>query len=273
MPESPEVAVIVEQIDSMVGGKSIQSVEIVSGRYMRHGPPKGLFDLPDEPLLIDSVSAKGKFIYFTLGQGWYIFNSLGMTGTWSVDPVSTRIKHGHVRFHLDDESVLTFIDSRNFGTLKFVNGRTELCRKLDNLGWDPLRDDVIPDRWLLDRVFKKPDRNVTQILMDQKIFAGVGNYIKAEALYRACISPRRSAIEIKADEWIHLCEQVRAVIKESFDAKGTTIRNYRDARGKEGSFQNFLRVYGRKTDPNGNQVIKEKTPDKRTTHWVPEIQV
>jgi formamidopyrimidine-DNA glycosylase len=73
-------------------------------------------------------------------------------------------------------------------------------------------------------------------------------------------------------EWINLCEQIRAVISESLAAKGTTIRDYRDALGESGSFQNFLRVYGRKKDPAGNNVIRETTPDKRTTHWVPEIQ-
>ena len=169
MPESPEVAVIVNQLNESVAGKSILSVEILSGRYARKGPPPGFEDLPEEPLLIDSVSAKGKFIYFTLGQGWYIFNTLGMTGTWSVDPVNVRYKHGHIRFHLDDGNVMTFIDTRNFGTMKFVSDRAVLNKKLNELGWDPLRTNEVPEAWLLKRVFKKPNRNVTEILMDQKI--------------------------------------------------------------------------------------------------------
>ena len=31
-------------------------------------------------------------------------------------------------------------------------------------------------------------------------------------------------------------------------------------------------VYVRPKDPQGRTVIKEETPDGRTTHWVPEIQ-
>lgn len=275
MPEGPEVRVIVEQLNSQVRGRTIQSIEIVGGRYARKGPPPGFDHLPDAPLLIKSVSSKGKFIYFslfTLGEDWHIFNTLGMSGTWSVDPVNVRYKHGHVRFHLDDGNVMTFIDTRNFGTLKFSPGYTELNKKLDELGWDPLRTNEVPEAWILKRVFKKPNRNVTEILMDQKIFAGVGNYIKAEVLYRAQISPHRKAFEIQDMEWINLCDQIRAVVSESLAAKGTTIRDYRDALGESGSFQNFLRVYGRKVDPGGNSVVRETTPDKRTTHWVPEIQ-
>jgi formamidopyrimidine-DNA glycosylase len=270
MPEGPEVRVIVDQLSKQIKGKAIEKIEIVSGRYTRHGPPPGFDKLP-MPIIVNEVSSKGKFIFFELSDGWHIFNSLGMSGTWGVFPVTHKIKHARMRFHFRDGGVLTFIDPRNFGTVKFVHGRTLLTEKLQTLGWDPLRDDLIFDD-VLKKVRMKPTRNVTKILMDQTLFAGVGNYIKAEALYRAQISPHRTVCEIDDLEWENLCDQISIIMQESLEARGTTIRDYRDTNGDAGKFQNLLRVYGKKKDPIGNEVVKEKTPDKRTTHWVPTIQ-
>jgi formamidopyrimidine-DNA glycosylase len=53
---------------------------------------------------------------------------------------------------------------------------------------------------------------------------------------------------------------------------GATLATYRDADGKIGEFSRRFAVYNQKTDPEGRTVIKENTKDKRTTHWVPEVQ-
>jgi len=42
--------------------------------------------------------------------------------------------------------------------------------------------------------------------------------------------------------------------------------------GDAGEFSRKFAVYGQKTDPQGNEVVKEKTRDGRVTHWVPDIQ-
>ena len=46
-----------------------------------------------------------------------------------------------------------------------------------------------------------------------------------------------------------------------------------DFDNEEGEATDFFNVYSKKIDPLGNQVIKEETPDKRTTHWSPGRQV
>jgi formamidopyrimidine-DNA glycosylase len=58
----------------------------------------------------------------------------------------------------------------------------------------------------------------------------------------------------------------------SYHYGGATISTYRDGNGKEGLYNRRFAVYNQKTDPFGNKVIKEKTLDNRTTHWVPEHQ-
>jgi formamidopyrimidine-DNA glycosylase len=63
------------------------------------------------------------------------------------------------------------------------------------------------------------------------------------------------------------------VMKESYKYQGATILTYKDAYGAEGKYSSCFKVYGQKTDPLGNKIVTEETPDKRTIHWCPTIQV
>ena len=62
------------------------------------------------------------------------------------------------------------------------------------------------------------------------------------------------------------------MLRESFRSGGATIRTYENFDGSLGQYTQKFLVYNQKKDPIGNVVIKEKTSDGRTTHWVPEIQ-
>ena len=54
--------------------------------------------------------------------------------------------------------------------------------------------------------------------------------------------------------------------------RGATIKSYADFYGDVGTATDRFLVYGKKFDPNGNPVVREKTADGRTTHWVPKVQ-
>jgi formamidopyrimidine-DNA glycosylase len=267
MPEGPEVLTIVTQLKPQLLDKVIVDAQIVSGRYVRHGEPEGWTVLKAQPKIVD-LNCKGKFIWFTLENDWYLFNTLGMTGSWGVFEGDEQRAHERVRFQLTDGE-LSFMDVRNFGTLKFVRGKSSLDKKLTELGWDPLGTSCPPQTR---QNVMESDRTLAEILMDQKVFAGVGNYVKAESLYRAKLSPWRKGVSISSEEFTDLCDQICDVMRESFVARGTTIRDYRDAMGEGGSFQNQLRVYGKTVDPAGNVIKRETTPDGRTTFWVPTYQ-
>ena len=105
--------------------------------------------------------------------------------------------------------------------------------------------------------------------MDQKNVSGIGNYLKAECLYDAKISPHRFCCDITTEESNRLFDSCRRIIQLSYQTGGATIKNYRKPNGKKGLYSQRFAVYNQKTAPCGNEVIKEKTLDKRTTHWCP----
>ena len=63
MPEGPEVKKVVDYLQTF-SGLFLQDIGIVSGRYVRHGPFDGYYDLKQTmPLKILTVNCRGKFIY------------------------------------------------------------------------------------------------------------------------------------------------------------------------------------------------------------------
>ena len=266
-PEGPEVKRITDQLNEQLSGSTITGIDILSGRYTKK-LPQGYSEFENNiPYTINAVNCKGKFIYFSVGANdWYIWNTLGMSGSWSKEPS----KHARVRFDLYGKHIY-FIDMRNFGTLKFVHGKKELEKKLKSLGPDMLAEDL-PDskfKWFLKNAGAKTS---VEFLMNQKNISGVGNYIKAEALYLAKISPHRACYKITPQEAEDLNRAIKSVIRTSYETGGSTFKTYADFNGEVGTFSDRFMVYRQKKDPLGNDVIKQETDDKRTTHWVPAVQ-
>ena len=73
----------------------------------------------------------------------------------------------------------------------------------------------------------------------------IGNIYADESLFRAGIDPRRPAGELSEAEADRLRRAVQEVLRESIAQCGSPIRDYRDANGNVGAFQNTFFVYGR----------------------------
>lgn len=271
MPELPEVARTALSINQRINGKMLTEVIIHSGRYMRHGDPVGLAKFREElPAKVDEVTFCGKLILFQFtgksGKKWWAWNTLGMSGGWRSD----HTKHGHIEFKTEDISVF-FTDARNFGTMKFIDDIEQTKKKIKSIGPNHLAD-IISDELFKERLMKLPKATMPEVLMNQSLIGGIGNYIKAEVLYRARVSPHRIVESLTDSEFSALNKATEEVVKASFANRGATISTYKGMDGEDGDFVFSFKVYGRETCENGYEVKREQTLDGRTTHWVPQIQ-
>ena len=267
MPEGPECRRYAMFLGESIGGEVLQEVEIVSGRYSKKELP-GLEEFRSRlPLKVQGVGVHGKFIYFIFQDKSSMWSTLGMTGAWQKEPT----QHTRVALRFANGKQAYFNDMRNFGTIKFSSDPKQLASKLASFGPDMLAEDVNNDLFITS-IRKKDDVNITKALMDQSVVAGVGNYVKAEALYLARISPFKKVSDLSDANLKILNKSIKSVMRESFQTGGATINSYRDFYGEIGNYSSRFLVYNQKNDPDGNIVKKDKTPDGRTTHWVPEIQ-
>ena len=266
MPEGPECRRMSLQLSEEVSNKNLVDISVESGRYTKK-PIEGMEKILQEtPLKIRGTGVHGKFIFFLLDNEWSIWNTLGMTGGWSRKPT----KHARVRLVLEDGPIF-YNDTRNFGTLKFVQGKQPIIDKLNSLGPDLLAEECA-DEVFVNSLRRKDKKTIVEALMDQTVVSGVGNYVKAEALYLAKISPHRTVSSLTNSELCDLNAAVRSVLVNSFESGGATLQSYQDFYGEVGDATQRFAVYGRKADPEGRDIIKEQTKDGRTTHWVPAIQ-
>ena len=276
MPEGPEVKKTVDGLREAVENREIYSLSPMSGRYSRKDFP-GFKDFCEHyPRLVTGVGCKGKFIYFLFADGSSLWNTLGMTGYWS----QAERKHSRIRMFIKEDGqeesrgdALFYNDMRNFGTFKYVKTYEELEKKLASIGPDVLSD---PPSF---REFKncllkgkRAEKTIAENIMNQSIVSGIGNYLKAEILYDCKVSPHRACASLSDSDLKRILESSIRITNLSYDLGGATIKNYRNTSGKEGVYTRRFAVYNQDNDPHGNKVTKEVTKDKRTTHWVPELQ-
>lgn len=287
MPEIAEVALTAEILEKYFKNKTLLAFDFISGRYTKKSP-EGYDDFMEAlPLKVKKINSRGKFLWFELynpkektEKSWYIWNTFGLTGLWSLyEP-----EHARAMLAFKNEEVAFFSDTRNFGTLKFSTDKKALKKKLESLSPDFLKDDDF-DLYKINK-YKIP---IVKILMDQKkIGSGIGNYLVAEILYRAKLSPHRKGNSLTSDEIDNLEYWIKYVIKLSYvdnhigymvnleeEAQKLKRTNYHpDIKLKEKTFE-FL-IYHKKEDPFGNKIKAEKIigsgKNKRTTYWVPAVQ-
>jgi len=269
MPEGPEVATMARQLKDRLIAERVVDTQILSGRYLRHGPPEGWEDMRRQlPTAVGDIRVRGKLIHMDLGST-HILSTLGMTGWWSF---TTGDKHERVRFTTASGITFSLNDPRNFGAIS-VADQAEVDRRMSQFGPDLLNEQVTLGMFYERLSLKKNlEKTIAEVLMDQRVLAGIGNYLKAEVLYHSRVSPWRKVKDLADEEVVDLHDNAVRLINLSYNMGGATIQNYRQPDDSGGLYSRRFAVYGQEADPHGNAVIREKTPEGRTTHWVPELQ-
>ena len=269
MPEGPEVKSMVLQLNKFLSGKTLHQIVLHSGRYSKKSPDNFNDFIKILPLKILEVRNKGKFIWFQFEGGWTMWNTLGMTGGWNL----SKSKHSHYEFILGNGESIWFNDMRNFGTIKFCSNDNDFRKKIGSLGPDVLEPEFTLDVFtkIMTQV-KLKDKTIPEIFMNQKYLSGIGNYLKSEILYESKISPLRTLEFLSQKDLEILFKNIVKISNNSLKAGGATIRNYSNIDDETGKYVFQFKVYQQKKDPYGFNVIKIETKDKRTTHWVKEVQ-
>ncbi|MBW3086861.1 Endonuclease 8 1 [Austwickia sp. TVS 96-490-7B] len=175
--------------------------EVFADRTTYSSSPQGRFAasaalITGRPL--DVAEAYGKHLFCHFGAD-IVHVHLGMAGKTTLQHADVtdgdRPVVGAVRWRLENDQ--SWCDLRGPAICELID-ETARHKVLARLGPDPLRADADPERaW--DRL-RRSRRSTAELLMDQKIFAGVGNIFRAEVLYRAAMDPMRPGSSLTRDE-------------------------------------------------------------------------
>jgi formamidopyrimidine-DNA glycosylase len=249
LPELPEVETVRRSAERFLKGNAVASVrlarrDVVRGSWRRFPLLEGA--------TIARVVRHGKNLAILAEDGRALGVHLGMTGQLLCLPAgarATRTDHVHATWRLERRGELIgrllFRDPRRFGGLETFEDEASLRERWARLGPDA----ATVGGEALRAALGGSKRPVKAGLLDQEAVAGIGNIYADEALFAARIHPLRRCDALTGEEWESLAREVRRVLAEAIEARGSTLRDYRDAEGAAGSFQTRHLVYGRAGAP------------------------
>jgi formamidopyrimidine-DNA glycosylase len=288
MPELPEVETVVRQLEPEVEGRRIARLEILDPRWSRPVAPAELGSQVDGSQ-IEELGRRGKYILMRLDRGRTLVMHLRMTGNLIlregdavIDPSegrrlyeserSTEERHLRARFVLDDGRELWFTDPRRFGEA-FLLDDGKLEERFAKLGIEPFSPQFTAEA--LGAMAAGRTAPLKSFLLDQSGVAGVGNIYADEALFRAGLHPLSPAGSMRSEHLEALCDGVVAALQAGVEAGGSSIDDYRDARGEKGTMQEEFLVHTREGQPcpRCEGEIVRIVVAGRSTYFCPSCQV
>ncbi len=252
MPELPEVETVCRGLRGLVQDHKL--IEVVVRRRDLRIPIPIDFELRLTGRTVLRLERRAKYILGFLDSDDVLIAHLGMSGRLfgyrSDDPKrpTAAEKHDHVWLHTDQGSLICFNDPRRFGLMTLAPAATISEHPLfKELGIEPLSDALSPQ--FLRNALRTRQVPIKVALLDQSVIVGIGNIYASEILHRAHIAPQRPASGLGSEEQKALCRSIAAILRKAIDAGGSTLRDYVQADGELGGFQNLFAVYDREGQP------------------------
>lgn len=204
----------------------------------------------------------GKNLFFILDNDNVLYMHFGMTGFLSL----MKTKYSKFFFTFYNDKKIFYNTIRNFGKFKIIT-KDIFLDKINKIGDDIMLLDS--NKFIeLFKHNKKKKYHLLKYLMDQKHFSGIGNYIKNEVLYDCKIfNPDIYIKDLNIIKIKKLFLSIKKIIDLSLKNNGCTIKDFKNLDGSKGNYQNLFRIYNKK-QIKGNEVIKMKFKDNRTTHCI-----
>ena len=266
MPELPEIETIIRSLKPLAGLR-IEHLEVINPVVLRcqEFPPE---DVKGKTIV--DITRRGKFIVIETREGLALVVHLGMSGRFYLANSRTpRAKHTHAVLLLQNGQELRYHDPRRFGGLWLTR---DSCRVVSRLGIEPLDSGLTVE--YLSEMLGRRKTAIKNLLLNQKVIAGIGNIYADEILHRAGIKPDRLANSLSPAEINSLHQAIVHTLELGIAHRGTTFRDYRDGLNLPGGFQNLLQVYGREGHPcpTCGQPISRIVIGGRSSHYCPCCQ-
>jgi formamidopyrimidine-DNA glycosylase len=291
MPELPEVETIRRQLAPEVARRRISAVRVLDERWTRPLAPRRL-ERAVAGRAIEGVERRGKWLVLRLEGERALVMHLRMTGNLLLRPADItgeeaaldlmearklggprlyeshpQARHLRAVIALDDGSELWFTDARRFGHAAVLDTDELEEFFLSRVGIEPLSEELTPET--LHRLASGRTAPLKSFLLSQTGIAGIGNIYADEALFRARLHPLSPAGSMRLEHCEDLCEGIVAALEAGLDRGGSSIDDYRDARGERGTMQDEFLVHTREGQacPRCGEEIRRLVVTGRSTYF------
>lgn len=269
MPELPEVETTRKGIQPYIEQQVVVTVNVRQPK-MRWPVPDEIHQMEGQK--VESVKRRGKYLLVETLKGTALIH-LGMSGSLRVVEAGDAYeKHDHVEFIIENNKAIRLRDPRRFGAVLWTTKNPLKHKLIRSLGPEPLSEDFNAD-YLFQRS-RNRSVSIKQFIMNGQIVVGVGNIYACESLFKSGISPKAIAGKVSKARYQKLVSMIKEVLAEAIVQGGTTLKDFVQAEGKPGYFQQQLNVYGR-TDEACHRCkskIKQIKQGQRSTFYCTTCQ-
>lgn len=275
MPELPEVELVSQALNKLVGNRKIISAELLREKLAPATKPKKFAKLLKNRQ-IALVNRRGKHILINLDNEKTLIVHLRMSGRFMLLPFEKENpKFTHAVFYFEDESRLVFQDQRHFGYMNFVEtNKINEAKEIKKLAPEPFSDEF--SKTYFREILKTSSRNLKEFLLDQTKVCGLGNIYAAEAMFLARINPQIAANEVSTIKANRLHTFIQRVLLESIEHGSTLNVNPENIEESYygGDYEGHWRVYDQEGEPcpNCSTKIKRIKQGGRSSYYCPRCQ-
>ncbi|HTY39723.1 MAG TPA: DNA-formamidopyrimidine glycosylase [Candidatus Paceibacterota bacterium] len=292
MPELPEVETVVRDLRRKVLGRRIKKVWSDAPKLVKK-PTYRLFARFLKGARLERVERRGKNILIHLDRGRLLLIHQKMTGhllvgKWRLarhggravavsvlpgplaEPVNQYV---HLIFFLDDGRMLGLSDLRKFAKILLgPRGEIEALPDLTALGPEALAPNLT-EKDFSARIHKER-RRIKDVLLDQRVVAGIGNIYSDDILWLARVHPTRRAWTLSAASRAAIYRAMRKLLARSIVLRGASMSDFRDTAGRPGGYGPVRLVYQRDGAPclRCGTPIRHLKVGSRTARYCPKCQ-
>ena len=234
-------------------------------------------DAPITGRTVDTVESAGKHVLMRFSGGLLLRTHMRMNGSWHIYRPGERWRRPRRDMRIvvatDRFEAVAF----NVPVAEFLDARQELRqRDLRGIGPDLLGDSFDEDAALA-RVRRHDRDEIADVLLNQRVVAGIGNVYKSEVLFLRRVDPFTPAGGVSDDQVRGLLQTARTLLQANVTTLGGGIRTYIGFRRERSAGAAESRyVYGRARKPcrRCGTLIRVATqgPHARLTYWCPRCQ-
>ena len=217
MPEGPEIRRAADRLGKALIGRRIENCNLPYTTFI------GREHLIRDQIVID-VTSQAKAMLIRFENGWTMYSHNQLYGRWTVNLVTTenRMKRT-LRAELCTEKHAVRLWSATDIDL-LPTAEEPLHAFLAKLGPDVLNENVTEDDLYVQLSSKKCFRKKGATLMlEQRSFAGLGNYLRSEILFSAGVHPDDRPCDLPENtlkKWAHA---IKSVTVQAYQTGGVTV--------------------------------------------------
>ena len=275
MPEGPETRRTADSLESVLLNQTVLDFAATAKRWQEPGWCERVIGAR-----VERVETHGKNLLIFLSNDTVLYSHLMMWGRWrvfatDVEPPQDKRVRAWLR---TDKGLAVLYNGPVFEIMD--RDAVDDHHRLTTLGPDVLAAPVDSEEFLARlRAPEVAEMELGDALLDQRLAAGIGNYLKSEILFTAGLDPFRKVGSLADEERLRLAAHIPRLARRAYEYEGVTVApalaRVWAARG-ENWYGRTHYVYRRTKRPcrrcGAAIQARQQGARKRVTYWCPRCQ-